>query len=78
MKPYFTSLQLRKVGLMHQATILALTDLPHIPLYPTINGHYWWPWIGNYYGEVTTTDGGISSIAHYCYLDKDLKKSMGY
>ncbi len=68
----------KQIPLMHQATIIALTDLPHIPLYPTINGHYWWPWIGNYYGEVTTTDGGISSIVHYCYLDKDLKKSMGY
>jgi len=68
----------KQLPLMKESSLILLRDCAHIPLYAAISGHYWWPWIKNYYGEVTTTDGGIASILHYCWLDEDLKKELGH
>ena len=68
----------KQLPLMKEASLILLRDCPHIPLYASISGHYWWPWIKNYYGEVTATDGGVASILHYCWVDQDLKTELGH
>ena len=64
--------------LCKEASLIALYDVSHLPVFATPNGHFWWPWIKNYYGEVTLTDGEISSMMGYVWIDQDLKDSMGY
>jgi len=61
-----------------EASLIELREVAHLPLIATPSGHYWWPWIKNYYGEVTITDGEISSLMGYAWIDQDLKESMGY
>jgi len=41
-------------------------------------GHYWWPWIKNYYGERSIGDGELATILAYAWIDQDLKAEMGY
>jgi len=62
-----------------EAALILLNEVaPFLPLYATISGHYWWPWIKNYYAEVIMIDGGISGMLSYAWIDQDLKKEMGY
>lgn len=68
----------KQLPLMKEASLILLRECPHIPLYASISGHYWWPWIKNYYGEVSATDGGVASILHYCWIDQDLKTELGH
>ncbi|MBI2849476.1 MAG: ABC transporter substrate-binding protein [Chloroflexi bacterium] len=44
------------------------------PKIPTYN--FWWPWVKNYGGE--TSVGYYESFVQWVWLDKELKKSMGY
>jgi len=64
--------------LCKEASLIALYDVSHLPVFATPSGHFWWPWIKNYYGEVTLTDGEIGSMMGYVWIDQDLKDSMGY
>ncbi|MFC1983881.1 ABC transporter substrate-binding protein [Chloroflexota bacterium] len=41
-------------------------------------GHFWWPWIKNYYGERNTGDNVITTVLAYAWLDEDLKEEMGF
>jgi len=69
----------KKIPIEKEAGLILLKEVgPYIPLYAQISGHYWWPWIKNYYGEISADDGGVASIITYCWVDEDLKKEMGY
>lgn len=68
----------KQLPLMKEAQLMLLRDVVHIGYYPTISGHFWWPWLKNYYGEVTITDGSIHSVAPYIWVDENLKKEMGF
>lgn len=47
------------------------------PLPYTYN--FWWPWLKNYYGAATSASGVANvQFIRYHWIDKDLKKSMGY
>jgi peptide/nickel transport system substrate-binding protein len=64
--------------LIAEASVIFLTEVPYIPLDIDPIKWYWWPWIKNYYGEWNIEDGGLYPIVPYIWLDKNLKKSMGY
>lgn len=53
-------------------------EVDNIPLYMQPAGHYWWPWLKNHHGELSTIDGQMSSLARYWWIDEDLKAEMGY
>jgi len=85
--PYYDDLCLRIVGeldppartvLIKEAMQILRNTVAHLPVCPTMSGHYWWPWVKNYYGEFTTSDGTLDSIPAYMWIDQDLKESMGY
>jgi len=46
------------------------------PFYPTYT--MWWPWVKNYSGEVFIGYWGNDHWNQFVWIDKDLKKSMGY
>ncbi len=85
--PYYDDLCLRIVGeldpvartvLIKEAMQILRNTVAHLPITPTMSGHYWWPWIKNYYGEFTTSDGTLDTIPAYMWIDQDLKAEMGY
>jgi len=57
---------------------IMLDELPYIQLTPSATRVYWWPWLKNYYGEFSLTDGAIHELIPYMWLDQDLKEEMGY
>jgi len=67
-----------QMALIKEASIICLDDAAQIPLYMPPNGHYWWPWVKNHYGEHTLADGSFSELVSYIWLDLDLKAEMGY
>jgi peptide/nickel transport system substrate-binding protein len=46
------------------------------PVYP--QSTFWWPWLKNYSGEIQIGYFDMQYWASYIWVDKDLKKSMGY
>jgi len=65
--------------LTKEACLKLLADCPYIPLQCSADGYFWWPWVKNYYGEFNVADANqpVPLFAHM-WIDKDLKKSMGY
>ena len=68
----------KQLPLMKEAQLKLLSDVVHIPFVPRISGHFWWPWLKNYYGEVTVTDGSCHSIAPWIWIDENMKKDLGF
>ncbi len=67
-----------KARLAKEAALVILNDVPKLPLALQISKHYWWPWVRNYYGEWSVHDNPDPYPLAFAWLDKDLKKSMGY
>jgi ABC-type transport system substrate-binding protein len=65
-------------ALVKDASLILLENVPYLPLNPTAERHWWWPWIKNYYGEKNAHDYCISPILAHAWLDQDLKTAMGY
>jgi peptide/nickel transport system substrate-binding protein len=53
-----------------QAWVIAT---PRYPMYT-----FWWPWIKNYSGESGVGYGSGDYWVRLVWVDKDLKKQMGY
>ena len=65
------------VRLVKEAALIVMRECPKVPLYARIQRHYWWPWLRNYYGELTISDEGPGSLMAYAWVDESLKKEMG-
>ncbi len=61
-----------------EAALIMLRETPQIPLSPLVTGRYWWPWIKNYYSELSAGDGEVFSLLSHAWIDQDLKTSLGY
>ncbi len=68
----------KQMPLMKESQLMLLRDVVHIPFSPAISGHFWWPWLQNYHGEVTVTDGSPHSLVQWIWVDQKMKKSMGF
>jgi peptide/nickel transport system substrate-binding protein len=64
--------------LAKEAAIIIINEAPYIPIAVASSGHFWWPWIKNYYGETNFQDMDIAGIIVRVYLDQVLKKELGY
>ncbi|MBN1687013.1 MAG: ABC transporter substrate-binding protein [Spirochaetales bacterium] len=65
--------------IIKEAAKVLLYDAVSIPLHFDRGKIYWWPWVKNYYGELKLADDcGQSQIFNYVWLDRDMKKKMGY
>ncbi len=61
-----------------EAALYLLRQVVHVPAHPVKTGHYWWPWLKNYYGELTIADATFGSLQKFIWIDQDLKTAMGY
>jgi peptide/nickel transport system substrate-binding protein len=68
-----------RVRLAKEAYEIIRYECPEVTLEPTLIGHFWWPWLKNYYGEANVGDwGNPMPILAYIWIDQDLKNEMGY
>ena len=68
-----------QIRLAKEAYEIVRFEVDQIPLMPTTLGHFWWPWIKNYYGEGNVGDwGNPMPILAHTWIDQDLKADMGY
>jgi peptide/nickel transport system substrate-binding protein len=65
-------------ALIKEAAVIALNDASQIGTYLSPAAYYWWPWVKNYYGEISIEDGTIGGLVPYMWIDQNLKKSMGF
>jgi peptide/nickel transport system substrate-binding protein len=64
--------------MIKEAAAIAIGDVGNIGVYLDPQGYYWWPWVRNYYGEVSIEDGDIGAILPYLWIDQAMKKKMGF
>ncbi len=65
--------------LVKKAGRLLAPEFTHIPFNLDPTRIYWWPWIKNYYGELTINDDATwAPVLKYVWLDQNLKKEMGF
>jgi len=71
--------RLEQKRLAKEAFAIIEPEVPVIPLMSGVMGHFWWPWLKNYYGEVNVGDWGnpIPVLAR-AWIDQDLKAEMGF
>jgi peptide/nickel transport system substrate-binding protein len=68
----------RQAALIKEAAVIALGDASQLGTYLIPQAIYYWPWVKNYYGEVTIDDGTFGSLIPYIWIDENLKSSMGF
>ena len=68
----------KQMPLIKEASLIMLRYVKFLPTNAIAMGHYWWPWIRNYYGERSITDGDPMKLFAFVWLDQKMKKSMGY
>ncbi|GAH45900.1 unnamed protein product, partial [marine sediment metagenome] len=68
----------KQIPWIKEAAQIYMRECGAIPAHLRPTGYYWWPWLKNYYGEMTITDGGPGAIFPYIWIDQDLKADMGY
>jgi peptide/nickel transport system substrate-binding protein len=67
-----------QLPLIEEAQLMLLRDVVYIPIYPVVSAHFWWPWLKNYNGEVTITDGSPHSLIGWIWVDEGMKQGMGF
>ena len=65
-------------ALIKEASVIAANEVPNIGLYLIPQSYFWWPWVKNYYGEVSIEDGTFGALVPYIWIDQNLKKQMGH
>ncbi len=66
----------KRVAIIKDMFVLALDDVPYMPIATLQEVNYWWPWVKNYYGEYCR--GLSTTTVDLMWLDQDLKKEMGF
>ena len=65
--------------LIKEAGKILSAEIPAIPFTLVPNRNYWWPWVKNYYGELTVTDDAcMADLVRFMWIDEGLKEDMGY
>ena len=65
-------------ALIKEAAVIATIEVSNIGAYLTPQGDFWWPWVKNFYGEVSIEDGTFGGLTPYSWIDQKMKKSMGH
>jgi peptide/nickel transport system substrate-binding protein len=58
--------------------VMAIDDVPYIPLATGFSKIYYWPWVKNYYGLIEESAWGTSHMNARIWIDQALKKQLGY
>ncbi|MBA7479100.1 Heme-binding protein A [subsurface metagenome] len=85
--PYFTEQLLKakqtvdvteRNAILKELSVIALDDVPWIPIAVPAWNVTWWPWVKNYYGEWEASSYAFGPAMGYVWIDQALKKDMGY
>jgi peptide/nickel transport system substrate-binding protein len=68
----------KQEALIKEASVIAISEVSNIGTYLVPQGDFWWPWVKNFYGEVSIEDGTFGGLIPYLWIDQKMKKSMGY
>ncbi|MBA7545975.1 hypothetical protein ES705_38357 [subsurface metagenome] len=64
--------------LIKEAALIILREVPYIPTDIAPAGHFWWPWVKNYYGERNVGGTEVAPVLGHIWIDRELKTEMGY
>jgi peptide/nickel transport system substrate-binding protein len=67
-----------RTAILKELGVIALGDVPYIPIGSPGRLDCWWPWVKNYYGEILGIHRSIGPIMAPIWIDQNLKKKMGY
>lgn len=67
-----------RAAIFKELAVIALDDVPYIPIGSPGRLDYWWPWMKNYYGELLAIHRSLGPIMAPVWIDQTLKKKMGY
>lgn len=68
-----------RLQLIKKASLKLQQDAVNVPLMMIGDRNYYWPWVQNYYGEVTVTDdAAFADVAKFMWIDQNMKKKMGF
>jgi peptide/nickel transport system substrate-binding protein len=69
----------KKIPLFKEAALIILEESPVITVNMSQRGVAWWPWVKNYYGEVTVDDyTQFAAVMATAWIDEGVKKEMGF
>jgi peptide/nickel transport system substrate-binding protein len=69
----------KKIAMIQEITKIVEPDATELQLHYDQGRTYWWPWVRNYYGELTLQDdGSFAALFPYIWIDENMKASMGY
>ena len=85
--PYFNELYFEaeqtidpaeRSAIIKELGVIAMVDLPCIPLAGHTFYNSWWAWVNNFYGECEASAYAPGTLCAYAWIDQDLKEEMGY
>jgi peptide/nickel transport system substrate-binding protein len=65
-------------AILKEIGLIAIDDLPILPIFGPSWATSWWPWVRNFYGEMEVSTYDPSTYMAYAWLDEDLKEDLGY
>jgi peptide/nickel transport system substrate-binding protein len=68
-----------RFDMIKEAALIIQKETPVVTTYMSLGGVAWWPWVKNYYGEVTVDDYvQFSAFMATAWIDQAVKKEMGF
>ena len=62
--------------LAKEAGLIAANEVLFIPLYPLVARDYYWPWVKNFFGEVTVAEKQMAPVFAEMWIDQAMKSEM--
>jgi peptide/nickel transport system substrate-binding protein len=69
----------KRNAMLKDLGVYVLGQVYSVPMSAKLMANYWWPWIQNYYGEVSIGDvADFEMVLSMAWIDQGMKKEMGY
>jgi hypothetical protein len=65
-------------AIIKEMAVIALGDVPYIPIAVEKFVATWWPWVKNYFGGMEASAWAPAYLMAYAWVDQGLKSDMGY
>jgi len=65
-------------AILKELGVIAMQDVPCIPMAGHTFYNSWWAWVKNFYGECEASAYAPGTLCAYAWIDEDLKEEMGY
>ena len=68
----------KRNAMSREAALIAMRDVPGVPMFLGASRLYYWPWVKGYYGELSIHDWSLAGLIPYMWIDQNLKSEMGF